>query len=992
MRKILCMLFVGMVFTGFTYGQRTVTGMVSDQSGNPLIGATVIPKGVPNMGTITDFDGKFVLKIPVDVDAIVVGYTGFDTKEIPLENSNEINVVLEEGKVLDEIVVVGYGEKSTRFNTQAVSSIGESNIKSRPIFSPQELLQGQAAGVQMVTSSGVLGANSSVRIRGASSITGGGQPLFVVDGVPMNDNVLSLTQGGGTGLNPLMNINANDIESMTILKDAAAAAIYGSRGSNGVIIIKTKRGKIGEQTRVSLDLQSGFSDPTGLLSMMNTEQFSTFVNNYRTARGQTAQNFPTDYFDWVGAVTRRGKYNAINLGISGGGDKSTFYFGGSFNRQSGFTIGNDADNLSGRFNFSHKANDWLTVGTNLSLSNISMDRIGVENNTFAPLTSAYLQLPFVLPRNEDGTFRNTGFIQNVLGIEALNNNEFISKRFIGNVFAEIEIIDGLKLRTDWGSDQYGILQKQRNVNLFTPGGASFRDVTSDNKWLTTNTIEYSREFDNNSRLSLLAGHSFETSRQLSVQVGGQGFASDDLPNTSSASTPTTTVETGTRWALESYIFRANYNHLGKYVLEGTFRRDGSSRFGVNARYGNFWAISGGWIISEEEFMKTQSFFNFMKLTASYGTSGNDRIGNFSSLALYGAGVLADYGGVAGIRPIQVPNPDLSWEETAQYDIGLSTKFLNNRIALNVNVYRKETSGLLLNVPYPFTTGFASASKNVGRVENKGVDLELNTTLINSGDFTWTFGINLGHLQNKVLELPEATKDAEGNRFIQGSANQRAIEGRTMNEFYMVRAKGVNPNTGDFEWLDKDGNPTTTYSAANRVYVGTAIPRFVGGINTGITYKNLDINVLFSFSEGNKVLIDGLRFTDNMASPGFNKSVDLLNYWQKEGDQAFAPNLASPTAQLFNQPSTHQLQNGSFLRLRNLNIGYNLPSSILSGQNAIKSARVFISGQNLFLIKDKNFRGPDPEVSANGQNNLVQGESFFALPQARTFTFGVNVQF
>lgn len=993
MRRLLFLMFCLIGAVGAAIGQRTVTGTVTDQAGQALIGANVIAKEASGVGTITDVDGNYRIQLPANVNTLVFSYAGYQTKEMAVGTSAVINVTLNEGQLLEELVIVGYGEKSTRFNTQAVASLGESNIKNRPVLSPQELLQGQAAGVQMVNSSGVLGANSSVRIRGAASITGGGQPLFVIDGVPLNDEGRTFVQGGGTGLNPLMNINANDIESMSVLKDAAAVAIYGSRGSNGVVLIKTKSGSRKEKTTIGVDVFTGFSDPTNLIQMMNTEQFTSYNTAFRAARNQAPQTLPTDYFDWVNGVVQQGKMNSVNLNLSGGTERTTYYIGGSFVKESGFTIGNESERLSGRLNFTHKANDWLSVGANVNISEVDMDRIGVENNTFAPLTSAYLQLPYVLPTNPDGTFRNTGFVQNVIGIEALNENSYLSRRTIGNVYADFKLMDGLVFRTDWGMDNAETTQKGRNVNLFTPGGSAFRDISDDYKWLTTNTLSYNKDIGEKSNFGLLAGYSFETSRFLGVYVAGAGFATDDLPNVSSASTPTSTLEDGSRWALESQFLRANYNHNQKYLIEGTVRRDGSSRFGANNRYGIFWAASAGWILSEESFMKSQKFFDFVKLTASYGTAGNDRIGNFSSLALYGTGVAADYAGAAGLRPVQTPNPDLTWEETAQFDIGLSTRFLKNRVNLNLNYYNKETSGILLNVPYPFTTGFPSASQNVGRMSNKGIDVELNVNLINNQDFSWSVGLNAGYLNNKVLELPDASVDADGNRFIQGSAAQRAVEGRSLNEFYLVRANGVNSQTGDFEWLDKDGNPTTTYSANNRVFTGSAIPKYVGGFNTTVTYKGFDLNALFNFSQGNMVLIDGLRFTENMnAAAGFNKSVDLLDYWKESGDQSFAPRLDSPTALLFNQLSTLQLQNGSFLRLRNLSLGYTLPKSIVGKQGVVQSARIYVLGQNLWLLKDKNFRGPDPEVSANGPSNLIQGESFFALPQAKTFTFGLNVQF
>jgi TonB-dependent starch-binding outer membrane protein SusC len=994
MKKRLLTSFVFTLFIAFVgYGQRNITGKVTDLAGEPLIGANVIAKEDPTVGTVTDFDGNFSLTVGSNITALVISYTGYTSQDVVLTSLTNYTIMLAAGQVLDELVVVGYGSKSARYNTQSVAVLNAASIKNKPVLSPQELLQGQAAGVQMVNSSGVLGAQANLRIRGAASITGGGQPLFVVDGVPMNDEVRSTAQGAGTGLNPLMNINPADIESMTVLKDAAAVAIYGSRGSNGVVVIKTKSGGKGGKTNINLDYYSGWSNATNLVQMLNTNQFSEFNNAWRSSRNLAAQTLPTDYFDWPTEVVQTGRSNSINLSASGGTEKTSYYIGGSFLDESGFTIGNESQRFSGRVNLNHQANEWLSFGTNLSYSNVNMDRIGAENNTFAPLTSAYLQLPYVLPRDADGNYRNTGFIANILAIEELNTNYLGTRRTTGNVFANINILPGLVFRTDWGLDEIANTEKRRNVNIITPGGSAGRDINNDYKWLSTNTLAYDKDFGSNSRFSLLGGYSYETSRFLGVYVAGNGFASDGLPNVNSASTPTLTDEQVSQWALESQFARASTNISGKYIGEVTVRRDGSSRFGANQRYGVFWAVSGGWILSEENFLKNNELLNFLKLTASYGTAGNDRIGNFSSLALYGGGVLSDYAGSAGLRPIQTPNPDLTWETTAQLDLGISTQLFNNRISLDLNWYDKRTSGLLLNVPLPFTTGFASYSRNVGTMQNTGVDIDLKATIVKTSDLNWNLGFNIGFLKNKVLELPDASIDVDGNPFVQGSASQRAVVGRSLNEFYMVRHNGVNPQTGDFEWLDKNGNPTTTYSANDRVFVGSAIPKYVGGISTSLDYKSFDFSALFNFTYGNKVFINGLTFMENLnPAAGFNKSVSVLDYWKESGDVAFAPRLNSATAPLFNQVSTNFLMNGSFLRLRNVQLGYTIPASAFGGQNVIQGARIYVLGQNLWMLKDKNFRGPDPEVSANGASNLIQGESFFALPQAKIFTVGANLNF
>lgn len=995
MKKTL-LLILGFIFlvgiADSTAQSKKITGKVtSTEDGSALPGVSVQVK-TTSRGTQTDANGEYAIEVS-PTETLSFSFIGLVPLEKLVGNQTVINITMTSSdKFLNEIVVVGYGQQSKKMSTQAISTISSKSIANRPVLSPQDLLQGQAAGVQMVTSSGLLGSNPVIRIRGAASITGGGQPLFVIDGIPLNDGTLSAGQGAPTGLNPLLNINPQDIESMSVLKDAAAVSIYGSRGANGVILINTKKGTTDRKTEINLDTYTGFSNATNMIPMMNTEQYNTYSADYRAARNLAAVTNPTGYFDWPTNVIQQGRTNNVSLSARGGNQNTTFFIGGTYATESGFTIGNDLTRLSGRLNLEHKATKYLTLGTNLSISNVDMDRIGAENSTFAPLTSAFLMLPYVLPRDTQGNLVNTGFVQNVIGLEELNTNRYVAKRTTGNVYADFKIIKNLVFRTDFGMDYNAGDSKQRQVDLFTPGGSASRDFQYDSKWLSTNTLKYNTGFCK-STVSALAGYSYETALFDRILVAGTGFASDGLPNVVSAATPTSTVEERSEWALESQFGRFNYGYDNKYLLEASIRRDGSSRFGADNRYALFYAVSGGWVLSEEKFMKNQKFINFLKLTASYGTAGNDRIGNFSSLDLFGGGVLSDYAGSPGLRPTQVPNRSLTWEETAQLDLGFSTTFYKNMFTLSVNYFDKITSGILLNVPFPYTTGFASASRNIGKMQNSGVEFDLNVNIINKGDFSWNFGINSAYLKNKVLELPEASIDPDGNRFVAGSGAQRAVVGRTLNDFFLVQGLGVNPATGNFEWASKDGTPTTTYSANNRVFVGSAIPKWTGGFNTNVSYKGIDFSAQFSYTYGNKVLIDGLRFTENMnPAAGFNKSTTLLDYWKQAGDVAFAPSLASTTAPLFNQLSTLQLQNGSFLRLRNASLGYTLPATLVEKTKAFRSIRVYTLGQNLWLLKDKNFRGPDPEVSANGPNNQILGESFFALPQARTYTFGLNLGF
>ncbi len=990
-RKLLAFLLLGLFAVTSAMAQnKTITGrVVGADDGLPLPGVSVRVKG-GTAGTSTGADGNYSLNAPATASVLTFTYIGYVTQEITIGVNNRVDVrMVTDSKQLSEVVVVGYGAQSRALSTQTLSTVNAESFKNSPIVSPQQILQGQAAGVNMVNSSGVLGAASQITIRGGSSLTAGGQPLYVVDGVPLNTGNYTQAQGGGSGLNPLLNINANDIESMTVLKDAAAVSIYGSRGSNGVVLIKTKSGANNTATKINVDYYTGTSQPTDILKYMSADQWRNFRKEYLTANNLSVPNYPTTSFDWADAVVRDGKVSNYNVNASGGSDKTRYFVGGTYSNESGYTIGNDLDRLSGRFNFNHSVSDRLRFGLNYNLARVNSDRIGAENSTYAPLTAAYLQLPYVMPYDANGNFVNTGFVQNVLGLEATGFNKLNSTRNTGNAFAEFDITSGLTFKSDWGIDNALFDERYREVDVFTPDGYGYISRRGDNKWLTQNTLSYNKIIGQNHSFSGLLGYSFETSRLNSALFEAQGFASDALPNLGSASTPITTSDTANEWALESQFARLGYSYNDKYLFEGTVRRDGSSRFGQNKKYGIFYAASAGWIISNESFFnKDSKIAQFLKLTASYGTAGNDQIGYYDYLGTFGAG--AAYNDASASTPARVANPNLSWEETAQMDIGLTSR-LFNAIDLQLNYYNKLTSGLLAGVPYPYTTGFATATQNVGEMRNRGFEVTLGTENVKTTDFSWTTSFNIGFNKNTVVSLPE-NKDPEGRNFISGSTAQRAIVGESRNSFYLIRYKGINPATGDAEWFKKDGTVTTTPVAADRVITGHADPDFIGGFTNSFRYKAFDLSAFFNFAYGNKVLIDGLRFTENFATGSYNKSTDLLNYWKAAGDQAFAPKLNSSTRSTYSQLSTNQLQDGSYARLKTVTLGYNLPSSVISKTKVLRSARIYALGQNLWTIQNKDFRGPDPEVSANGASNLVMGQSFFALPQAKSLTFGINLGF
>jgi TonB-linked SusC/RagA family outer membrane protein len=978
---------------------RTLTGKVtSDSTGAPLPGVTIRIKG-STYRIATGADGTFSIAIAGNQELLfsMMGYAG---KQVTVGQATTwLDVRLKPDlSKLSEVVIVGYGEQNKRYTTEAVSVVKPDAILNIPALTPQQLLQGQAAGVQMTNSSGLLGGASLLRIRGAASITADGQPLFVLDDVPLNAGLYSSPTSGSlssSGFNPLLEINPNDIESITVLKDAAAAAIYGSRGSNGVVLIKTKKGSVNNKTSVQFDYYTGWIKPTNTLEVMGAEDYRTFYNDYITkATGKPPVVFPAHGFDWPGAIQKTGKTNNYSLSASGGNDKTKFYAGGSYLKEGSYIIGNDIKKLTGRLNLDHTMSKHVHFGINFSTAYTDMNKIPNEVDANTPYAAGMLNLPFKQAYDSLGHYINAPI--NTLAVIDLNKNKYYTRRNTGNAYAEINITDGLSLRTDWGIDLLNTEERFRTSSQVIAGGVAGRTLWQDNKWLNTTGLHYDKTFAKQHHMELLAAHSFETSRYDDIKVGGTGFINDDLVNTGSAAVGNATSATGQEWAMESYIFRGNYRYQDKYMAEVTLRRDGSSRFGKNKKYGDFWAVSGGWVISQEEFMRSVSFIDYLKLTASYGITGNDGVGNYAYMGFYTGGVGANYAGQPGLRPGQAPNVNLSWEETQQFDIGLTTQILNNRIQLSVNYYNKDTKDVLLLVAFPSTTGFGSGYRNVGKMRNTGVDLQITGNAVRSKDFEWTTSINAGFVKNKVLELPADFKDEEGRNYITATlSGQRAVEGYALNSFYVVRYKGINPTTGDPEWYTKKGETTTAPTDNDRVIAGNAIPKVTGGFNNTFRYKGFDMGVNFYFSLGSKVMLSEFQYLDDVTGTT-NLSKDMLGYWKKPGDHAFA---ASPTSASWQTGhvkqstlSTAQLFDGSYLRLRTLTLGYHLPDKLLTSTHAISSARIYVMGQNLWTATKKEFRGSDPEVSRFGSLGLAAGESFLSLPQPKTITIGVNLVF
>nr|WP_299000187.1 TonB-dependent receptor [uncultured Allomuricauda sp.] len=1004
-QKLFGTLFMLLLTTVAMSQEKTITGTVIDQTGIPLPGVNIVVEGTSN-GTQTDFDGNYSITGSVG-QALLFTYLGQKTERRVIGASNVIDLQMEEdAQALQEVVVIGYGNQEEKKIIQNVGIVKQEAIENLQVVSADQLLQGQSAGTQIVNASGVLGSAAVIRVRGVNSINSGSQPLIVIDGVPITDTATNtLNRGGNTGINPLSFVNPNDIESLTVLKDAGATSIYGSRGANGVILITTKKGRKGENTTVTLDVNTQFSQSTDVPDILTADEFRQFKSDVATIQNGGVTVSPEDLglgaigsggTDWLGGVQRTGISQNYNLGIRGGSEKTSFFFGLDFQDTEGFIVGNDQQRAGARINIDSQVNDWLKAGMNLGVTNNRLNRVGIENNTNAPFTTAFLQSPVVRAFDDEGNFLQSGsFIPNIFARVALNTDEVKTFRVIGNAFTEISPLPGLTWRSEFGMDKLNLEEFVRNAEFNSPGGFAQQIWVSDDRWLTNQTINYTNTFNEEHTLTILAGLNYEETLRTRSNVQSTGFLTDDLRNLGSGSTPQ--VLNGDRFPsrLFGLFSRVSYDYGGKYLVEGSIRRDGSSRFGANNRFGYFWSAAAGWVLSEESFIEDLNFFDFLSLRASIGTVGNDRLGTFPSLGLFNAGGFGDYNGESGVVPAQRPaNPDLKWEESETLDIGLKSTFLNGRINFNVAYFKKTTSDLLLNQVLPPGTGFTSISRNIGEMENKGWEFELSTVNVRTENFEWRTNFNLTTIDNKVLALnADAATDQQGRRIIDGPI-QRAIEGESLNNFFLIRYIGVNPQTGDAEWLDVDGNVTTNPGSGDRVVTGSPLPDFSGGMTNTLSYKGFDLAVLMNYSYGNEVVIDGLRFADGNDAIGgiVNIRRQNLNFWRQPGDNAFLPSPNSSTFNLFNQRSSQQQLDASYLRIKNVTLGYNLPQSVLDRLGGIFSGvRFYVTGTNLLTLKADEMDGIDPEVT-DDIDPLFQGESFFTAPQAKLYSFGARLTF
>jgi TonB-linked SusC/RagA family outer membrane protein len=1009
MNKLLSLIILLVALTGLhphilLAQSRTVSGKITQADDNaPLPGVNVVVKGTTT-GAISDADGNYSVAAEPGA-TLQFTFVGFTPREVVVGDQATINVQLEaQVTELNQVVVTGYNTQQRRDVTGSIASVSAEKFKEIPVIGIDQALQGQAAGVQVTQSSGTPGGGISVRVRGSTSISASNRPLFVVDGVPVEDGQLALRSFGGQNDNALALLNPNDIDRIDVLKDANAKAAYGSRGANGVVLVTTKRGKTGK-TNLSATVERGVVDPVKRLDLLNSSELLELQREAAINAGQDPNKLGlisgvTDAVntDWLDQVLRRGIYQQYQLSASGGTDRTRFYLSGNVRDEEGVQLNNRFTRYSGTVNLDHTATPKLSFGTNLTISRSRNDRIKGDNFLDGVYSGAVKSLPYYTAYNEQGELigpNTPGYAAfpnfNPVAQALLPRFQTFATKILGGLNATYAFTPGLRLRSQISADFNDVIEDQFESSataiggyLQSVGGRGY-GVYSTGVYATiinTNTLSFDRTISEKHNFTGYVGTEIlqRTDRTSSVQ--GRVFPSDDFTYITSAGI----VDAGSSSLLRSGLLSAfgdlSYKFSDKYRAKFTARYDGSSRFGAGRRFGFFPSASVGWTVSSESFMERFSgFLDEMILRASYGYSGNERIGDFLFLGTFAA---TTYNGASGTGAAGLGNNNLQWENTREVNFGLDASFWNGRLSLTVDAYNNYTSKLLFNEPIPLTTGFGGIQGNIGNIRNRGVELTVNTVNLD-GVVKWTTGLNLSRNVNEVVTLASEDPLFRGYDATGVGSTNAVLPGHPLGTFWGLNFLGVDPATGDAIYEDVNGD--AVINADDAKVIGNAQPDFVGGVTNRIAWKGFDLSGFFQFSYGNQMLNYSKSALLNAGEDLNNNQVrEALDRWRKPGDITHVPRYESGNT-YNNQQSSRFIEDGSYLRLKNLTIGYNLPSRLIN-RFKVSNLRVYVSGTNLWTLTP--YSGPDPEVSTLDGSTTAQGIDFFTLPQVRTVVVGLSV--
>ncbi|WP_102408277.1 SusC/RagA family TonB-linked outer membrane protein [Parabacteroides bouchesdurhonensis] len=984
-----------------------VTGHVtSAEDGEPVIGASIVVKGT-TVGTVTDFDGNFTLEIPDNGKILIISYIGMATQEVKV--APRITVSLQsDTQDLDEVIVTGYGVTKKAAFTGAAQVVSSENLVKRTDANFMKSLEGSVAGLQVNSFTGQPGAFSSTTIRGMGSVNSGTEPLYVVDGIAIYTDKMGGYSKAGSGdlaASPLANINPNDIESVTVLKDATATAIYGARAANGVIVISTKKGNKGK-ARFNFNAKVGSS----LVGRLDNNYKTVNLDNYKTiwaeglvnsgdaANMEDGASLLNDYVnayygvdlsenvqsvDWLDAILSNGFTQEYDLSVQGGNESLRYYISGGYFQNDGIVVGTGMKRYSGRFNLdgnSGRIGYGLSVSGALSDINNSM----TESQYTNPIVAVYDLRPFEQIYNADGSY-NLDALYNPI---ALNDKEKGDKKnqkqitLVVNPYFTYKFMDGLTWKTNAGLNIIDLDEFFYN-SIYNPqySGSGMLGQRNQERATTlsiTNTINFTRSFNELHNINVLLGQEAQKISFRNIYAAASGYPSDAVFELDNASTPTGAGSMSKASTLASFFFNGEYNYNNKYYGSASFRYDGSSRFGANNKWAPFWSVGAKYRISQEDFMEnTKGWLTDLTVRGSYGTVGNQDIGYFAAMGLYNYGY--SYNSEPGAIPYQIANPDLKWETVGKADIGISG-VLFERFSFELDYYNQRTKDMIFDVPLSYTTGFASILKNIGTMENQGFEFLINASIINNKDFSWSVNLTGTANRNKIIKL--AT-----DKPIEGTTTIRKV-GEAYYTFYMPEYAGVDPETGDPLWYKgKEGNETTSnINEAGQRIVGSADPKFYGGFGMNFRYKGFDFSFDASYTLGNKVYNSGFAY-DMQVGHYFLGPVSNYVYenrWQKPGDVTDVPKFIAGSTSNANAYSSRFLMNGSYLRMKSVVLGYTLPQSILKPLT-IDNLRVFVSADNLFTITAKDYIGFDPQTRANGSQS-------WAYPVPTTVMFGLNLGF
>lgn len=1014
MRKSIVLLFSLFLFSAqWLLAQTNVSGRITDaKSGAAIPNVSVLIKGTPT-GTTTDNNGNYRITVPPNSSVMVISSLGYLLKEVSISGP-VTNITLEASgtKNLEEIVVVGFGTKIKKDLTGNIARVKGSDVQNMPVANLNQALQGRAAGVFVESNNGKVGEGVKILIRGSGSISASNSPLYVIDGVP-----ISINAGSG---NPIADINFNDIESFDILKDASAAAIYGSRAANGVVLITTKKGRSGK-TSFQVNTQYGINKPTNKRGFLDAKEYIDLLREaainsdgiegvdpldpaqYPGSWLQFAERRLTRYSGWSDwktvetntnwedlAFNDKASTSAIDISASGGNDKTKFYTSLSYLQQNGILIDNRFKRFSGRINLEQSVTDRFKLGFNLSLSQSTAGRVPDDNEFSTPMQIVALS-PVTPLRDLDGNVYNspTTTYDNPYVDYIFGKFNSITYRNIGNIFGQYNFTSDLSLRSE-----FGINIQNQNDDQFYGFSTTFGNGTNgygESDWFRSleynvnNYFNYKKKFAGKHDVDAVLGMSYQRYNSEYANVFGEQFPVESLQKLASAALIKGGTSTESNSSFLSYFARANYKLNNRYLLSLSGRIDGSSVFGSDTRYGFFPAVSAGWIVSEESFLKGSGALSFLKLRGSWGLTGNAAgFGDFAHLGLWGG---ASYNATGGLVSTQLANPGLKWEKSNQVDIGIDFGFFKNRISGEIDFYNRKTDDLIYNVPVPGNTGYTTKTVNIGAMQNRGFEFVINSDNVITKSFKWSSNVNVSINRNKILKLDGDQTLIPGN---DGRYMNSLIVGESIGIFYGPRFAGADPANGDALYFKDDGKTTTNdYNEAGNFVVGNPNPKLIAGFANTFSFKGVDLSVLFQGVFGNQVMNGAGGFMSASFDWFDNQTRDQLDRWQKPGDITNVPQLRLGYGNGISASSRY-VTDADYIRLKNITLGYNIPASIVK-RAKLSSVRFYVTAVNLLTFT--KYEGWDPEVNTDYRaGNRNQGGDFYAAPQIKNYSVGLNIGF